>query len=357
MTIPQGFMTGMRMRNSSSNFTSQFFAAVTTDRWKASLHAAAVVVCRQYVRVLSVSVQLTPQNDYDGGSLQIGMLNMSKVQGSAVVFPSYQVHKVYPVTRGLRKSLVAWIVGTPPAEYWQHAIVTHEAILRRYDAMNNDESGDADAVPDGLVLRSMMGLGPALLRRREFSKAAELAAAEAAMIDRIYGVLDGHNKDLLAEPPPAGTQPSYWADTLSKALIRQAMAVSAVSTIPNGVALACCQRASQLTPQNGLALACRAKWEMKEARQHATALASYNKALQLNPSLNRDWEVRLTLGDIYRELGLHSEAADNYVATMDVPTCPSSVRRAAERKLRQVASARDSKAQSEPAKGDSQSLL
>ena len=297
---------------------------------------AAALMCRRYVRVLSVSVQLTSENEYDGGSLQIGMLNMSKVQGTAVVFPSYQVHKVYPVTRGLRKSLVAWIVGAPPVDYWDHAFVTHEAILRRHDAMSA-ENRDTDAVPDGLVLRSMMGLGPALLRRRQFSRAAKLAAAEVDMIDRIYGPRGGHNKDLLAEPP-ATAEPSWWATTLSKALIRQAMAVSGVSTLSNAVALTCCQRASRLTPQNGLALACRAKWETKEAKQHATALASYKEALRISPDLNHDWEVRLTLGDIYRELGLQSEAAEHYLAAIEVPTCPSSVKHAAERHLRQAAS-------------------
>jgi PKHD-type hydroxylase len=65
-------------------------------------------------RKLSVSIQLTPGNDYDGGDLEImpeGVPVFSRGQGAAIVFPSFLTHRVLPVTRGIRHSLVAWAHG------------------------------------------------------------------------------------------------------------------------------------------------------------------------------------------------------------------------------------------------------
>lgn len=68
-------------------------------------------------RKLSVSVQLTDPAEYEGGELQIQMAEqlhvMPKEQGRAVVFPSFIRHRVTPVTRGVRRALVAWIGGPP----------------------------------------------------------------------------------------------------------------------------------------------------------------------------------------------------------------------------------------------------
>jgi len=67
------------------------------------------------VRKLSVSVQLTDPKDYEGGDLCLyennkGM-NMRKEQGDLVIFPSYILHEVKPVTKGERNSLVTWVTG------------------------------------------------------------------------------------------------------------------------------------------------------------------------------------------------------------------------------------------------------
>jgi len=67
------------------------------------------------VRKLSVSVQLTDPKDYEGGDLylyeQEKGIAMKKGQGDLVIFPSYILHEVKPVTRGERNSLVTWITG------------------------------------------------------------------------------------------------------------------------------------------------------------------------------------------------------------------------------------------------------
>jgi len=69
------------------------------------------------VRKLSVSIQLTDPKDYEGGELKLYIgedkdaLVMNKNQGALIVFPSYVLHEVMPVTKGERNSLVTWVSG------------------------------------------------------------------------------------------------------------------------------------------------------------------------------------------------------------------------------------------------------
>lgn len=64
------------------------------------------------LRKLSASVQLSDPADYDGGGLEIfGCAPVDRDRGTLIVFPSYNVHWVAPVTRGRRFSLVAWAFG------------------------------------------------------------------------------------------------------------------------------------------------------------------------------------------------------------------------------------------------------
>jgi len=68
-------------------------------------------------RKLSMVVQLTDPEKYEGGDLQIycsnGCQNVTKQKGLTAVFPSYLLHKVTPVTSGIRRSLVIWVSGPP----------------------------------------------------------------------------------------------------------------------------------------------------------------------------------------------------------------------------------------------------
>ena len=65
------------------------------------------------VRKLSMSVFLN--DNYEGGNFEI--VDEDKVprleEGSIIVFPSFLEHRVAPVTKGTRYSLVAWCVGPP----------------------------------------------------------------------------------------------------------------------------------------------------------------------------------------------------------------------------------------------------
>lgn len=68
-------------------------------------------------RKLSVTVQLSNAEDYEGGdfmfSKDIGTPDqeLMKERGRIVVFPSFIYHEVKPITKGKRYSLVGWYEG------------------------------------------------------------------------------------------------------------------------------------------------------------------------------------------------------------------------------------------------------
>lgn len=66
-------------------------------------------------RKLTVSVQLTQPELYEGGALEINAdghpFAAARGQGSAVAFAATTLHRVAPVVSGLRHSLVAWVHG------------------------------------------------------------------------------------------------------------------------------------------------------------------------------------------------------------------------------------------------------
>jgi PKHD-type hydroxylase len=67
------------------------------------------------IRKLSISIQLTNSEEYEGGELNVyeddKPITMDKTQGTLIMFPSYVLHEVMPVTKGERNSLVTWITG------------------------------------------------------------------------------------------------------------------------------------------------------------------------------------------------------------------------------------------------------
>ena len=67
------------------------------------------------VRKISMTLLLSPENQFEGGDLEI-MTPGSKVkltQGNAITFASFLNHRVAPVTKGVRQSLVMWFGGEP----------------------------------------------------------------------------------------------------------------------------------------------------------------------------------------------------------------------------------------------------
>ena len=73
---------------------------------------------KSHTRKLSMSVQLSDENSYDGGDLIIyygGEKYITpKVKGTVIVFDSRLTHEVTPVTKGQRYSLVKWFHGDNP---------------------------------------------------------------------------------------------------------------------------------------------------------------------------------------------------------------------------------------------------
>ena len=67
------------------------------------------------VRKISMTLLLNHESEFDGGELEI--LNQGKKvplkQGNAICFASFLNHRVKPVTRGIRQSLVVWFGGKP----------------------------------------------------------------------------------------------------------------------------------------------------------------------------------------------------------------------------------------------------
>ena len=67
------------------------------------------------IRKLSVTVQLTDPSEYEGGDFQIlegkEPINLPRERGMVLAFPSFVLHRVSPITKGTRRSLVAWCTG------------------------------------------------------------------------------------------------------------------------------------------------------------------------------------------------------------------------------------------------------
>jgi PKHD-type hydroxylase len=67
------------------------------------------------VRKISMTCLLSHESEFEGGGLEInkdGDIVRPK-QGQAIFFASFIRHRVVPVTKGIRKSLVMWFGGTP----------------------------------------------------------------------------------------------------------------------------------------------------------------------------------------------------------------------------------------------------
>jgi PKHD-type hydroxylase len=66
-------------------------------------------------RKLSMVLQLSDPDEYEGGELQIltkkEPTSIQKKRGLITVFPSWTLHQVTPVVKGTRQTLVAWISG------------------------------------------------------------------------------------------------------------------------------------------------------------------------------------------------------------------------------------------------------
>lgn len=79
--------------------------------WHADIGDGAIA--RQ--RKLTIVVQLSQDEDYEGGELEISLgtsaHTASRAQGEATLFASFMLHRVQPVRKGTRHSLTCWCHG------------------------------------------------------------------------------------------------------------------------------------------------------------------------------------------------------------------------------------------------------
>lgn len=68
-------------------------------------------------RKLSLTIQLTDPDEYEGGDLEFQInqriVKAPRTAGTAIIFPSFIMHRVTKITKGKRRSLVGWISGPP----------------------------------------------------------------------------------------------------------------------------------------------------------------------------------------------------------------------------------------------------
>ena len=79
------------------------------------------VECPKFTRKITVILQLSDSEDYEGGNLEVANPDGSNAlaefslaarqAGTVIVFPSYLQHRITPVTKGERKSVVMWMNG------------------------------------------------------------------------------------------------------------------------------------------------------------------------------------------------------------------------------------------------------
>ena len=69
-------------------------------------------------RKMSVIIQLSDPSDYEGGKVELKDSGFSTQdeenimqKGSVIAFPSFWEHRVTPVTKGKRMSLIGWFIG------------------------------------------------------------------------------------------------------------------------------------------------------------------------------------------------------------------------------------------------------
>jgi PKHD-type hydroxylase len=67
-------------------------------------------------RKLSCVLQLSTPEEYEGGTLQMNpggnIIEVPKGLGTLCFFPSFLLHRVTPLSSGVRKSLVTWLCGS-----------------------------------------------------------------------------------------------------------------------------------------------------------------------------------------------------------------------------------------------------
>ena len=71
------------------------------------------------MRKLTAIIQLSDSDDYEGGDFEFGLTDKEgtdlikgkRSKGCLLVFPSFLSHRVTPITKGTRYSIITWMEG------------------------------------------------------------------------------------------------------------------------------------------------------------------------------------------------------------------------------------------------------
>ena len=146
--INEKIIKGLQIANENANWNFQIdyfenfqYTQYTADRSKPGFYTwhtdhGGELNSDGTIRKLSITLQLTDPEEYNGGHFQwlepvtqfnqltkekvVDVNNMiqtapfsAKTIGTMIVFPSFVFHQVTPVTMGQRRSLVGWACGQP----------------------------------------------------------------------------------------------------------------------------------------------------------------------------------------------------------------------------------------------------
>jgi len=172
-------------------------------------------------RVLSFSIQLSDPALYDGGMLEVGGPgNASAAQGTAVLFPSYSLHRVHPVTQGERWSIVSWWWGEDhprggATDYVTEAQTSLEHFARVRPGIPAAYLALGDHLHTRIALRNM---------RRDLGFQGNLASAERAWQQGVegYGALAAA-RDAAGEPKHAPGDRARLLELEAKVMTCQAL--------------------------------------------------------------------------------------------------------------------------------------
>ncbi|MPW16699.1 Fe2+-dependent dioxygenase [Paraburkholderia sp. CNPSo 3157] len=93
---------------------------------------------------ISVTLFLTPPDEYDGGELLIedtfGVHEVKLPAGHAIVYPGTSLHQVRPVTRGARVSSFFWVQSLVRDDTQRAMLFDLDGAIQRLNASNGDEA-------------------------------------------------------------------------------------------------------------------------------------------------------------------------------------------------------------------------
>ncbi|MEX3931599.1 Fe2+-dependent dioxygenase [Paraburkholderia phymatum] len=93
---------------------------------------------------ISVTLFLTPPDEYDGGELLIedtfGVHEVKLPAGHAIVYPGTSLHQVRPVTRGARVSSFFWVQSLVRDNTQRAMLFDLDGAIQRLNASNGDEA-------------------------------------------------------------------------------------------------------------------------------------------------------------------------------------------------------------------------